>query len=243
MSEVDLDAVLNEKLGVGLGAFGAGMMVEEQDPLAAWFNEGLFDMPVVTHVEPGLPERRIPKVGIVDATPDVTVTDVTGRDVFQSYMDAPEAVRQALHERLFTAGFYPRTHPPDAIHRPVDARNAFERATAWYMQEGKTPVEALPAADKSLFVEEEEGEPAVRRATEAQVGAMVDQMARSLLGRKASQPERNAAVAIARRFEDAGQSFGPVDFEAPLRFVAGDEAQRQSVSRTLSMFDQIVKGR
>jgi hypothetical protein len=50
-------------------------------------------------------------------------------------------------------------------------------------------------------------------------------------------------VAIARRFEDAGQSFGPVDFEAPLRFVAGDEAKRQSVGRTLSMFDQIVKGR
>tara|TARA_R100000808_G_scaffold4752_2_gene15046 strand:+ start:9199 stop:9939 length:741 start_codon:yes stop_codon:yes gene_type:complete len=239
----DFANLVNSNPGAASAFLGAGAAEEAPDPLAAVFYEALFDLPVVTHTETIKPDYTQPH-GSTEGpayAEDVTVTDVTGRDVFQSYMDAPEAVRQALHERLYTAGFYPRTHPPDQIDHPQSAVNALERATSWYAQEGKTPMEALPAADKSLFVEEPD--PGPRRATEAQIGAMADQMARSLLGRRATEPERRAAVAIGRRFEDQKQGYDARDFEGPLRFVAGDEVKARDMEKTLSVFERIVKGR
>ena len=240
----DWDALL---AGLAAGGYDlSGMFGGEEelpDPLAAVFYEALFNLPVVTHTETMKPDYTQPH-GSTEGpayAEDITVIDVTGRDVFQSYIDSPAAVRHALHERLYTAGFYPRTHPPDQIDHPQSAVGALEKATSWYAQENKTPGQALPDADKSLFVEEPA--PGPRRATEAQIVGMADQMARSLLGRRATEPERRAAVAIGRRFEDQGQSYGARDFEAPYRFVAGDEVKARDMEKTLSVFERIVKGR
>ena len=219
---------------------------EPPDPWEEW--SGLpMDMPVVTRtVEAMAPDDvyGAPAGEAPGLVPEHDVVDVTARDVVEWYTAAPEADREALHERLYTDNRYGPNTQPDDIHHPALARNALEYAIKWYATQNQNPVDALPAADEALFAPEDEpvaAEP--RRATAAQIGLMADQMAKSLLGRRASDRERNAAVAIARRFEDQGQSYGPVDFEAPLRFVAGDEVKARGMERTLSMFEQIVKGR
>lgn len=233
-----------------LGAFLAASAGTDAgpDPLDVW--SGLpMDMPVVTRTVEAMTPADVygaPPGEAPGLVPAHDVVDVTARDVVEWYIAAPEATRGELHERLYTDNRYSPNARPDDIHHPALARNALEYAIKWYATQNQNPVEALPAADKSLFAVEEEAGPVAaepRRATVAQIGLLADQMAKSLLGRRASDRERNAAVAIARRFENAGQSYGAVDFEAPLRFVAGDEADRQATSRTLAMFDQIVKGR
>ncbi|MAH50404.1 hypothetical protein CMI37_31575 [Candidatus Pacearchaeota archaeon] len=173
---------------------------------------------------------------------DEFIVDTTVRDVVQAYVDAPPEEQLSIRERLFAGGHYRSGVDGHEISdHPRDTRSALADAMIHYGAMNMNPLVALPAADRAQFVEEPA--PGPRRATEAQIVGMADQMARSLLGRRATEPERRAAVAIGRRFEDQGQSYGARDFEAPYRFVAGDEVKARDMEKTLSVFERIVKGR
>ena len=241
----DWDAFL---AGLAAGGYDlSGMSGGEEelpDPLDMWtYGYGIsLDDPLVTHIAErisddvyGAPPGEEPKLGTT------VVTDTTVRDVVQAYVDAPPEEQLSIRERLFAGGHYRSGVDGHQISdHPRDTRSALSDAIIHYGAMNMNPLTALPAADRSQFVE---AQPEVRRATEGQIVGMADQMAKSLLGRRATEPERRAAIAIGRRFEDQGQSYGARDFEEPYRFVAGDEVKARGMERTLNVFEQIVKGR
>jgi hypothetical protein len=218
---------------------------ELPDPLDMWtYGYGIsLDDPLVTHIAErisddvyGAPPGEEPKLGTT------VVTDTTVRDVVQAYVDAPPEEQLSIRERLFAGGHYRSGVDGHQISdHPRETRSALSDAIIHYGALNMNPLTALPAADRAQFVEEPD--PGPRRATEGQIVGMADQMAKSLLGRRATEPERRAAIAIGRRFEDQGQSYDARDFEAPYRFVAGDEVKARGMERTLNVFEQIVKGR
>jgi len=239
----DWDALL-----AGLAADGidlSGMFGGEEelpDPLDMWtYGYGIrLDDPLVTHVETVRQPPDPSDFGALIPAEDITVTDTTVRDVVQAYVDAPPEEQLSIRERLFAGGHYRSGVDGHQISdHPRDTRSALVDAIIHYGAMNMNPLTALPAADRSQFVE---AQPEVRRATEGQIVGMADQMAKSLLGRRATEPERRAAIAIGRRFEDQGQSYGARDFEEPYRFVAGDEVKARGMERTLNVFEQIVKG-
>ena len=241
----DWDAFL-AALAAG-GADLSGMPGGEEelpDPLDMWtYGYGIrLDDPLVTHVETVRQPPDPSDFGALIPAEDITVTDTTVRDVVQAYVDAPPEEQLSIRERLFAGGHYRSGVDGHEISdHPRDTRSALADAIIHYGAMNMNPLTALPAADRAQFVEEPA--PGPRRATEAQIVGMADQMAKSLLGRRATEPERRAAVAIGRRFEDQGQSYGARDFEAPYRFVAGDEVKARDMEKTLSVFERIVKGR
>ena len=229
----------------GLEAPGSFGEEAPPDPLDMWtYGYGIsLDDPLVTHIAErisddvyGAPPGEEPKLGTT------VVTDTTVRDVVQAYVDAPPEEQLSIRERLFAGGHYRSGVDGHQISdHPRDTRSALVDAIIHYGALNMNPLTALPVADRAQFVEEPA--PGPRRATEGQIVGMADQMAKSLLGRRATEPERRAAIAIGRRFEDQGQSYGARDFEEPYRFVAGDEVKARGMERTLNVFEQIVKGR
>jgi len=259
----DWDALL-----AGLAADGidlSGMFGGEEelpDPLDMWtYGYGIsLDDPLVTHTvhheavpfeDWPTPDADDPFMipgpgGVPGLDPaqfqerDEFIVDTTVRDVVQAYVDAPPEEQLSIRERLFAGGHYRSGVDGHQISdHPRDTRSALVDAIIHYGAMNMNPLTALPAADRSQFVE---AQPEVRRATEGQIVGMADQMAKSLLGRRATEPERRAAIAIGRRFEDQGQSYDARDFEEPYRFVAGDEVKARGMERTLNVFEQIVKG-
>lgn len=247
-------ALINAQLSGLEGEMPAFGEEAPPDPLDMWtYGYGIrLDDPLVTHVETvrqppagrraGVGPLHVPILAEDITVTDTTVTDTTVRDVVQAYVDAPPEEQLSIRERLFAGGHYRSgVNGHEISDHPRDTRSALVDAIIHYGALNMNPLTALPVADRAQFVEEPA--PGPRRATEGQIVGMADQMAKSLLGRRATEPERRAAIAIGRRFEDQGQSYDARDFEAPYRFVAGDEVKARGMERTLNVFEQIVKGR
>ena len=137
------------------------------DPLDMWtYGYGIrLDDPLVTHVETVRQPPDPSDFGALIPAEDITVTDTTVRDVVQAYVDAPPEEQLSIRERLFAGGHYRSGVDGHQISdHPRDTRSALADAIIHYGAMNMNPLTALPAADRSQFVE---AQPEVRRATEA----------------------------------------------------------------------------
>ena len=214
------------------------------DPWSEWSSMPL-EAPVVTHTEATTPDYSIPH-GATTGDPyrgEITVTDVTVRDIWNQYGDATTEGQRQIQERLYAAGFYTRGTNPDNIGRPTDSLTALNRAISYYATQGVDALSALPEADMSLFEPQAAPASVVRRATEAQVYSIADTAAKNLLGRKASNDERRLAMSVIRSLETSqSQSPSGADVEAAFAEAAPGEVSARATEKTLSVFERLVRG-
>jgi len=179
--------------------------------------------------------------GMATSTETTDVPELTVRDVYEAYFDMTEANRRAVHERLFTSGFYTTGTKSGDIHNRGRAESALHQAVGFFAAQGMNPLskDALPVMD----MPEPEVE-VTRRYTEAQIGAYADTAAKNVFGRDATSGERQLAVQVFRTLEgDEASSPNVADVEARFKAVSPSEAANRSMSNTMRMFEQIIGGR
>jgi len=185
--------------------------------------------------------------GMATRTDTVEVPELTVRDVYQSYFDMTEENRRAVHERLFTSGFYTTGTKAEDIHNRGRSESALHRAVGFFAAQGmdplskdSLPVMEMPEPDITM------PEPDItvsRRYTEAQIGEYANAAAQGVFGRDASAGERQLAVQVFRTLEgDEASSPKVADVEAEFRAASPSEAADRSMSNTMRMFEQIISG-
>jgi len=177
--------------------------------------------------------------------PDILPTygdDVTTRDIFETYNNLSEEERQAVNEKMLSAGFYAYGNKDlSNLENPVSGFYALGSAITYYATQGVTPFDGLPDANPDDLIAKP---PVVSRSTEAQINALADSAAGNLLGRNATAEERQLAMSVIRSLETSSSTtgMGPsgADVEAAFAESAPQEVALRGSEKALSVFESFI---